>query len=180
MTLETLKTFCWQPGCGAYRPALLEPWSEGDHTFATNARILVCIPRQNEIPERENAPKKVYTDLMLPTEKAAGPALDFPGLPDPLPEETCSRCSGMGKIDSIQCLLCYGLGKQTPLQPIVCGKRTLDARWLRLIAALPAVRIYDVTGDDPAARLSPLLFRFNRDGLGLIMPLLMTDDEASD
>jgi hypothetical protein len=42
--------------CNPDRPKIAAPWSEGDMTCATDGRALLCVPRRDDVPERDDAP----------------------------------------------------------------------------------------------------------------------------
>lgn len=102
MDLETLKRFSSKDPT---RTQILEPWSRGEYSFATDSRILIRVPRLDQIPENRDAPA---TDHLFAKFPHAGNWLSIPGLPEPQ-DEPCPECEGSGK-ESARCQACKGEG----------------------------------------------------------------------
>ena len=113
MDIETLKLFCCTD---SEKESLSEPYSSGDFTFATNGHVQIRVPRLQEVPESEIAPKITITEndpvgkhyLKEPVEWVAVPAVTV--------EPTlCTSCGGTGK--AVVCPECDGngwIGTETP------------------------------------------------------------------
>lgn len=102
MTLDELKKFC---GRDKYRSYLLEPFSRGEHTYATDGNILIRIPRLAEIGEVTGAPntEKIFNENFKGIEGATSvpiaPQADL---------KRCRTCDRTGKVT--ECSECGGDG----------------------------------------------------------------------
>lgn len=160
--------------CGDRERCLDLPFSRGQWSYATDARIAIRIPRQPFIPEdpltAEGIEKLPFIENgSLPTEY-----IDIPELParrfEPCPE--CREMSG-GK-PSRNCSECGGLGRVDARIPVALLGRAFDAYYLREMKIfLQGVKI----AREPS-ETGPLRFEFrlpgevlNRGGRGLLMPL---------
>jgi len=106
MDIQTLKLFCCSE---SEKENLSQPYSSGEFTFATNGHMQIRVPRMQEVPERENAPRIEITQkdpvgmhyLKEPSEWVAVPAVA-------VVSEFCKHCGGTGK--AIKCPECGGQG----------------------------------------------------------------------
>ena len=106
MDKETLKQFCSYDNL---RKEIMEPWTRGDYTYATNGKIIIRVPRISDIPENPAAPnvnRSIPWNAPVFTEASAP-------IPD-LPKDqflSCARCDGTGK--NSECPECEGEGVVT-------------------------------------------------------------------
>jgi len=102
MTLEELKKFC---GRDKFRPYLMQPFSRGDHTYATDGNIIIRIPRLEEIGEVKGAPnaEKIFSENF----KRADDGTQVPNAPQ-ADLRRCRTCDRTGKV--IECSECDGDG----------------------------------------------------------------------
>jgi hypothetical protein len=87
------------------RYSLRSPWSDGDHTFATDAKIMIAVPRRADVPEREDAPKNCWRHIIegWPSDGQFRP---LPPIP-PAENEPCANCTN-GIANDRQCPDCKG------------------------------------------------------------------------
>lgn len=109
MNLADLMPFC-AAKTDRHRAALWEPWSEGEYTFATDAKVIIKVPRLAEVPERADAPKRVEEELFA-KRPPRSPWFMMPELP-PVEMQTCTRCKGTA-IAYLPCEKCEGEGQET-------------------------------------------------------------------
>ncbi len=163
-----LKPFC---STDEFRPTLMQPWSRGAYTYATNGHILVRVARRDDVPENEEAP-----DVEKTVEKARLDEASFVRLPliDLPPEEKseCQACEGRGTEHdcpdcTCDCEVCNGSGEESSDLNSSVGLFGIPfaMRNARLILSLPGVEI-----SRPQGHLSPMPFRFEG-GIGMSMPL---------
>lgn len=141
MDAAALKPFCGEERARSY---LHEPFSLGDYTYATDGRVLVRVPRLAGVGEVERAPKaeRLFTAYPLATELRPLPAFAFPA-----PERiTCDGCKGLGREHDCpdcqcECDLCDGVGTLETVASASLGGAIFDCRHLKLITALPSVRV---------------------------------------
>jgi hypothetical protein len=147
MNKEELMPFC---GAGTLSLAIHSrsnnPWSRGDHTFATNGHIIVRVPRLEGIEENDAAP-----DVSKALEH--GEAKEwFPLSEIKIPKYSgfvCPECDGSGKEDDEcekcghqkNCEGCGGTGKIDRITPVAVGEVSFQAKYLALIKNLPNCRI---------------------------------------
>ena len=102
-----LQAFC---STDETRHCLCIPFSKGEYTYATDARILVQVPRLDDVPsEREGYN---FPNVNMETNKwVDGPWSELPEI-NYLPElEACKACLGLGKFED--CKKCEGDGVKT-------------------------------------------------------------------
>jgi hypothetical protein len=84
------------------------PFSRGEYSYATNGHIGVRVPRRDDIPENESAPKAENAfskaEPLLRSIEGASP---IPALP-PIETKRCHVCKGEGKV--VKCDDCDGQG----------------------------------------------------------------------
>lgn len=159
--------------CNPDRPTIAEPFSEGDWTYYASGSLIVRVPRDPAIPERDNAPKNVSANLFSngkPTLARHLSELDIPDLEGP---DECERCSGTGQhmcdeCDSHhECGRCKGTG-QTPERPkrVDFNRHRLSNLLLHKLKTLPNVILFEY--DDKHE--SPIGFTFDG-GDGRLAPL---------
>jgi hypothetical protein len=143
--------------------ALMTPWSRGEYTFASNGHIIIRVPRNNDVPERKNAPGLLKIDKWFITVPSAW----YP-IPAVNPkEQPCEECNGKGthkyRGTLINCEECDGTGKYMRHLAVEIGEAKFSDVYLSWIAELPNAEIGTFGESDPAR------FRFT-DGDGLLMP----------
>ena len=87
------------------RPTLMEPFTNGKFTYATDGRVIVRVPWIGAVPERDSAPDPC-TQLTW-THDEVDSWLPLPTLDDSM-EAKCSTCCGLGKTTT--CNECHGDG----------------------------------------------------------------------
>lgn len=99
ITRSTLQHFC----ASDERPTIAQPWSDEQWSYASDGRILLRVPRLDDVPENPESPKMRPPDF----------SFEPPPSPDwlPMPEfnyhkRDCNACSGRGKFD--KCPSCRG------------------------------------------------------------------------
>ena len=151
LTTADLMKFCDQ---GYSRTA--KPWSLGEDTMATDAILLIRVPRLADVSENPEAPK---TDGMWPKTQAEQ---RYPVPMVPLHE--CEKCGGDGQIDGGVCAWCEGKGKyayeddREEIAGCLFGHKSLS-----LLNTLPNCEI------SPTGPRTPAWIRFGG-GDGLLMP----------
>ena len=152
MTIN-LQAFCAKDDVRSY---LMTPFVLDGHTCATNGYILIRVPGGKACDEVMVAAgvRKMFGEQYA----------DFVPLPT-LPERApCEHCEGTGTEcgdDSEHCLSCRGSGESLTFVQI--GDANFQARYLRMIAALPNARISVKSAEAVAA------FMFDG-GDGRLMP----------
>jgi hypothetical protein len=127
MTKEVLQKIC-----SIKNHAMKDPFSYGEHTYATNGHILVRVPRLPDVPEGDFLNEKA-AEIFDSIPAALSDMVHLPELPE-LPEEeaesckicggtgtvaVCPECNGEGEITfstpysdyEFECLSCYGYGE---------------------------------------------------------------------
>lgn len=95
-----LKRFCSKDD---NRPAISKPFSQGEYTYATDANVLIRVPKIIDIPEVENSPN---AEELFKTEEPK----EYFNLPEELNNPTykvCEQCKGK---KSAECHECKGMG----------------------------------------------------------------------
>ena len=167
MTIN-LTQFCER---NAMRLWLSEPFGVGEYTYASNCHILVRVPRSEwpsyYLPE-EARPASFPTLLeWLDGSPAMAP---LPAIPPGPFYEKCFMCSGSGEVDYDccgghigECDECDGEGVIEKHTFYRFGSRSFNARYLRMIQALPDAQL---AIDGP--KMDAALFTFTG-GRGLLM-----------
>jgi hypothetical protein len=161
-----LKPFC---STDQHRPYIMQPFSRGEFTYATDGRLMVRVPRRAEVPEVDTAPQAERV-FPKPPATAFRPAAKVE-LPPPTSVE-CEICEGRGMQHdcpdcTCECEPCDGTGKISSDVEVSLsiGGVPFGLRYVRPIMALPSLEIaVPVNGGK-----SPLEFRFDG-GDGIIMP----------
>lgn len=164
MTIEQLKTYC---SMDETRPGILEPWSLGDRTYATDGIILIWVPRIESVPEMENAPKNILEIIV--DNPFGGAQVAIPKLPCPR-FSTCGICvSGrvyIGGGKSVTCGECDGEFEWRRGISVKVGCQLISDIYLEKIKALPNYALFNSSKD----KLCAAGFTFDG-GSGLIMPM---------
>jgi len=102
--LARLQPFCSaEPG----RPALAAPWSFGAHTYASDGRVIVRVPRIEGVPVDANHPGATIASRLFDANPPGPVWYPIPIAPMP-PDEPCTKCSG---IPWPTCDACKGVGE---------------------------------------------------------------------
>ena len=149
MNLEQLKTFC---GIEKTRPKLLDPFSIGEFSFASDGRILVRVPKIESVAlaADENFAKQVGrvfsqphnpNTVAFPTEI---PAFDGANV--------CQHCKGTGVCDCKKCgrtyggggcdACCGGLFNEIP-QGVPFGNQIVSNFYLLKLKDLPGIQLFN-------------------------------------
>lgn len=136
-----LKPFC---STDPFRPYLMQPWSRGGYTYATNGHILVRVALRDDVPDNSKAPD-------AETVIAACGKHDMRSLPKyMLPKEKltpCEKCSGTGNRHPCpectcgSCDSCDGNGVEFDDTSVAVGQASVAARYLRLLSRLPNIQV---------------------------------------
>lgn len=178
-----LKPFC---ATDERRPAMLEPFSLGDFTYATDGHAIIRVPRRDSVPpNRDNDfaarfrkwALSVLLDAALAERAFAAPPAHtvVPGKPG----KKCPECNGK---DS-DCWECGGDGVVGEIDGRArYASHDFNSRYIALIAGLPGL---EVAFGPEAARVftdgvctglaSALVFRFDG-GVGCLMPMVRPDN----
>ena len=160
MTIN-LELFCSGPD----RPELAQPWSIGEWSYSSNGHICVRVPRREDIPENEDAPKKA-PDLFSKARTRFRPApslLREDAKVEVTTTEECFECAGTGlahpDCDSCRhtCPDCDGEGNftMTTYPPVKIGKIKFCAMYLKWMLALPDLEIGPARRMTRSASASP-------------------------
>lgn len=160
MSALDLKQFCSKD---RFREAIVEPFSRGEWSYATNGHLLIRVPRRNDIAEIEKAP---HIEHLWPKE---APNYRVPStlvLPPPK-EEDCRTCDGRGtKHDCPDCGCdcddCGGTGHISTDRNvgIMVGKTPIAMRYARVLLSLSGIQVDDIS----ALVDSVFVMRFRFDG----------------
>lgn len=93
----------------AYRVALTTPWNDGEYACATDGRIFVRAPRQEELPERgtDKLNRPDYR-MVIKIPADAEYFTEWPVVSEK--EKNCIECEGSGT-GQTKCETCDGLGE---------------------------------------------------------------------
>lgn len=173
ITIETLKRFCYAHDD---RPALQQPWSDGEYTFASDGRIMLRVPRLADAPENTAAPKADGVRVILATAHDAlseSDWQDLPTTPEKPEPDRCENCDGDGRCncrccgDFHPCGKCDGEGKIEKIHCVALGIRKMNGDYLRLMATLPGLKVAPNHGENDE---KPLAFKFDG-GIGVCAAL---------
>lgn len=162
MTID-LTQFCERNG---FRLWMTEPFGIGEYTYASNGVILVRVPRSDwpsvDLPS-EVLPASFPRILKwLYDSPAMAP---IPAIPPGPFYEKCLWCAGSGEVEYDECEECDGEGVIEKYTYYRFGTRSFNARYLRMIKALPDSRLA-IKGP----KMDGALFTFTG-GRGLLMPV---------
>jgi hypothetical protein len=115
------------------------PWSDSEHTYASDGGILIRVPRITNVPPNPQAPATAGK-LIIATSQNPGrwcpiPEIKLPDLAD------CVACHGTGKCacpccqDEHTCKLCNSTGKLP--ESMFVGNLRFLVRHVRLLKELP-------------------------------------------
>ena len=167
MNQDELNKFCH---ADVHMMRIATPWSDENHTYASNGHIIIRVSRIEEVPIRKDAPKiEGY-----PIEKLFNkePKKWYPVPEFNIKQDVCPECKG-GKgfpmlskkepIEYFTCENCEGTGKSWNHRSVEIGGVAFSDVYLSWIAELPESEIGPFPFPD-AAR-----FKFNG-GDGMLMP----------
>ena len=166
MNIEMLMPFCSKDES---RPMLSAPFTIGKFTYATDGRVCVRVPDFPDPP-----PDIQVTQGIAKLGWDTAPRAVAVELPKKIPCERtteCTSCDGTGTCkcecgDMHPCEDCGGDGKMIQNdQGVEVGKMFLGESYLRKLAALPGLKLYDNGGV-----LDVVYFTFDG-GEGLLMPM---------
>lgn len=167
---KLLQPFCANAEYG--RRAMERPFSIGEWTYATDARIIIRVPRINGVKGYPGFP-----------EKAPGLFLDrfknyrgFVKPPNRLPQfkmEACDCIDNWGDREPCpSCHECEGTGLTKAITWVKIGKHSYQLKYLILMLGLPGLRINPIHRDGQSMRFlfmtNPGINGFT--GEGLLMP----------
>ena len=171
-----LNTFC---GDGSdMRFYLTTPFSDESHTYATNGKLIVVVPKREEVPVAKEFQEKIIKNTQDFLEKTAGEqTAPFDAL---LPQEVeatdCEACEGTGRGHpdcpdcECDCNRCSGSGKWKEWKRVRFATFDLSEEYVRIIVTLPDVKIQaNVAPDAKFIRLE-----FNG-GVGFVAPMIGRD-----
>jgi hypothetical protein len=190
---KLLKEFC---SVEESRPTLHTPFSQGIWSYATDGRIILRVPRLEDVPDRGDAPNvgQMYVNQNIPSDfgKLKG-WVEMPELPE-IQYNLCDDCFGSGGCDvcpacdagiklsggecvecenkdftnctRIKCFNCKGVGKFPVPTRITLGNTDLNLIYLRKMNRLKGLS-FSPTMPSPN---DPVPFKFE-DGDGLLMPM---------
>lgn len=107
-----LKPFC---STAEIRPDLLDPWSHGEYTYATNGFIAVRVPRRPDAADKSSEGESCagtvdsYLTGVETADMAPLPDVEPPAVPAYVPTP-CMPCAGTGREHVTQCRDCRGAG----------------------------------------------------------------------
>ncbi len=163
-TLIDLHAYCSTDPLRANKLGL--PWSEGSYSYACDGRILLRVPRREDIHERDAAPGIAH---LVTT--AYGEHRPLPTQPEPACRP-CGACAppadakpGDGAT-SDGCAECAGTGTVPMVVPVPFGPQYLSSFYLERLRALPGVQL----ANHPSDPNGPLHFHFDG-GDGVVMPI---------
>ncbi len=162
MTID-LTQFCERNG---FRLWMTEPFGIGEYTYASNGVILVRVPRSDwpscDLPEVVRPASFAQIRKWLNGSPAMAP---IPAIPPGPFYEKCLWCAGSGEVEYDECEECDGEGVTEKKTYYRFGSRSFNARYLRMIKALPASQL---AIDGPQTEAA--LFTFSG-GRGVVMPV---------
>lgn len=105
MKAEDLRPFC---STDPIRPGLLEPFTDDEHTYATDGKIMIRVPAIGGIKPRQNQPTN--PGKLIPPRDGMYPVELPPGWQKfTAPILTCKDCDGAGHYT--ECWVCDGEGE---------------------------------------------------------------------
>ena len=177
----------------AIRPALMEPFSLGPHTYATDGRVIIRVPVIAGVKTENIGADKLEWNLPAGGTVCAIPEIQPPEMlacPDCKGTgkmKLCARCNGKGWTRCFECghetecrtcrgktannpdtpcCECDGAGRYEAFgQTVEIGGSLFGAQYLRKIVTLPGLVFY--VGTDAT---QPAYFTFDG-GEGIIMPI---------
>jgi hypothetical protein len=143
-----------------------KPWSRGDFTWATNGKILVRVPRRDDVPEQPAAPDaaRIFTPEFEEMAFSPLPAVDWPKDPPPLECEVCDSRGTLHDCPDCHCVCpnCDGSGNHPVEVSVDVRGGIFSVKYMRMILSLPNVEFVQVASSGE----KPTPFRFEG-GFGL-------------
>jgi hypothetical protein len=169
-----------QPFCSTdkTRPSLLQPFTHGPWSYATDGRILVRVPRREgavcqgpfEPPPRFKLDAHLWVSFPHEEEPIA-----LPELPQKLRQmRECPWCRGTGNDDRATCEECDGEGHIQETVRVAVGEMHFAAHYVALVKALPDVRFF-LPLQRTGTTLHAATFTFSGEGRGVLMPMRTND-----
>ena len=170
MNKTDLMPFC---STDVKKPTIMQPWTRDGRTYATDGRIAIRVGCEVAGVTPNPAAPNCERVFVVPSKAI------YVAVPD-LKGQDCYECSATGRVQCTcrecgddherDCPECDGHGSVFPTGAShVIGKRTLAARYLAMIRALPGAEI--AKGGDA---LDAAHWRFY-DGDGMLMPVRKRD-----
>jgi hypothetical protein len=154
----SLEQFC---STEEFRTNIHKPFSWGAFTYATNARIIVRVPRRPDVPEEIGAPTERNVDKYF----ISAATTDFRPLAQvSFPPADCVACKYCVGPD-YECEECDGYGIVSVVRSIRIDKSIFDVKYIEQISLLPAAEF-----SANCEGLGPAMFRFDG-GSGCLMPM---------
>lgn len=168
-----------QPFCSRYREGITKPFSRGEFTYATNAAILVRVPRIDGVAD--GGPELEDINRVTSIAGRAPLAMDdltkwdeMPSWPERSRLQACDDCAERGEV-MVQCGTCKGTGTQVAYDcewgSVKIGNRPLGVAQLRPMRSLQQLEFSAEVGTEREA----IYFRFNG-GCGVLMPVQLTPE----
>jgi hypothetical protein len=147
MNVDYLKKFC--APADYFHEWMTKPLSIGNYSYATDGHIILRIPRDESIPENENAldcGKLFNVDYEpLGLEEVELPDIPITGL------LFCCECNGKGTLryrdEIIECEYCGGDGKYENVISVIIGGVFFSNILLLKIKDLPNIKFYPIYKD---------------------------------
>lgn len=162
-----LSIFC---GRDESRPYLLQPFSFGEFSYATNGHVMVRVPRLPDVAEQTQKGK--WDAPFEGLEQAAFSAPKFTLPKQPAQDTECEACDGRGFEHDCPdcectCSACDGSGSEAAEANVSTSYEgaVFALRYVRRVLALPGIELAHVKASD-----APLFFRFDG-GAGALMPM---------
>ena len=161
-----LSVFCSGPD----RPIFMTPWTRDGYTYATDGRVLVRVPRRDDVPSNDKAPDVA---MRYAFEKPVEDPAEIPALPppefEPCPwdEEDGEECA-----DCTEASNCTGWkegGIVRKRVEVTVGGVLYADRYIELIKELPGLKFYPAPYNQENWK-NAAYFTFDG-GEGLLMPL---------
>jgi hypothetical protein len=155
---------------------LTKPLSRDGFTWATNGHILVRVGLRPNIGDNEGSlpSTKSMNRILSCHDNATFSPFPLVTWPDDPPAPPCEYCGGAGKCDddrsSWQCDDCDGTGRGVVRVSVLVRGYSFDAKYVRLIAALPNAEFADKACNAWASPPEPTPFRFGG-GVGAVMSI---------
>jgi hypothetical protein len=149
MDVASLKAFC---STDDFRFYLHNPWTRDGFTYACDGCIAVRIPAIEAVADNKDAPNiAVIFQRLSPGPYVSAPAIPIP----PQVKTTCPDCDGEPhgihkNCDSCTCVCegCGGAGITTRKNSVGLEGFVADAKYLRLMWALPGLQVGPRPGED--------------------------------
>ena len=162
-----LKPFC---STDKTREPICLPWSVGKFTYATNASIMVRVPRRPDVLDNLKAPGAEHVARIF-AEPNDGNFRELPAFTAPK-KTACVNCDTTGLCECAgcgtehECGECDGTGfVEEGLPGVRFGKQRVNPKYLALLAVLPGVLLANSPDE-----YGPFTFTFDG-GEGRLMPM---------